>query len=102
MRRLLRVRDGCLLGSAPGMADRLGNEILGCARMTCEQAGVTIDMDEAQAVALLAKADKVALVYHEVEPVRRAGPIVTMAGLALGLLGGIVLGYMLHMAVHGV
>ena len=42
------------------------------------------------------------LVYHEVEPVRRTGPIVTLAGLTLGLLGGIVLGYMLHMAVHGV
>lgn len=42
------------------------------------------------------------LVYFDVESAPRKGPIVTLVGLALGLLGGIVLGYMLNMAVHGV
>lgn len=61
-------------------------------------------VDEAEAAKLLAEVppEEASLVYCEVMPAPRTGPIVTLVGLALGLLGGIVLGYMLHMAVHGV
>lgn len=61
-------------------------------------------LDEAEAARLLADVppEPEPLVYCEVVPAPERGPIVTIAGLALGLLGGIVLGYMLHMAVHGV